>query len=162
MIRALPFLLYLLLIGCHQVILSDLTSIGSATINLAALVALLVALYKSEFAALWFGFLAGFVAAAVAGSQAGWFALSLAIIAMVAFHVRQRLNLESVYSRLLVVLGGCLVVELLWLMVEQSDSWTYLILVRVLPSAVYTTVVGWVYFLFKERVVTYQKIRELF
>jgi hypothetical protein len=48
MTRLIPYLLYLLLVGLHQVILKDVTMIYNATINLPAFLVLAIAIYKSE------------------------------------------------------------------------------------------------------------------
>ena len=54
--RAIPYILYLLLIALHQVAGHEITAIGPAVVNLTALIVLLVSLYQEESVAVWFGF----------------------------------------------------------------------------------------------------------
>lgn len=163
MIRILPFLLYLWLVALHQVVLNDIFSIyGVVSINLAALVVLLVGLYKSELDACWFGFMVGLVAYAGATSALGWHALVMAGLGYLTFHLRAKVNLESLYSKLLLVFCGVLVHNAVTLIISGSDGAFYLMATRVLPGAVYTSVVAWIFFLFKEGRITFQKFKAIF
>ena len=160
--RIVPYVLYVLLIAFHEVIFKDVTSIGSASINLPALLVVLVAVYKSELAATWFGFVAGLVAAAAMTGRMGWFALLMAALGLVVWHVSRRLNLESLYSKLLLILGGILAHNIFMLLITGLDDFFYRLFAVALTGAVYTTVVAWIFFLFKEGHITYSKIRSLF
>ncbi len=163
MIRVLPFLLYLWLVSLHQVILSDATSIfGAAAINLPALVVILVGIYKSELDACWFGFMVGMVAYAGTIGTMGWHAVAMALLGYLTFHVRTKVNLESLYSKLLLVFAGALLHNIAVLIIGRSDGILYLLVVRVATGAVYTTAVAWVFFLFKEGKVTVQKLKAIF
>ena len=53
--RVIPYILYALLIGFHQVLLKDIVGIAEFTFNIPVLVVLWVALYKEETIAIWFG-----------------------------------------------------------------------------------------------------------
>ncbi len=57
MIRLIPFALYILLIALHEVGLRDLITLYGAQISLAPLLVVLVALHKSELAAVWLALL---------------------------------------------------------------------------------------------------------
>ncbi len=57
--RLIPYVAYLLLIACHQVILKDLTSLFGVGLSLTAFLVIAVAINKSEMISLWFGFVAG-------------------------------------------------------------------------------------------------------
>lgn len=163
MIRILPFLLYLWLVALHQVILDDAISIfGVVSINLPALVVLLVGLYKSELDACWFGFMVGLVAYAGTPSMMGWHALVMAIMGYLTFHSRAKINLESLYSKLLLVLGGVIVHNVVVLVMAGSDGVFYLLATRVISGAVYTAIVAWIFFLFKEGKITFQKFKAIF
>lgn len=163
MIRIIPFLLYLWLVAFHQVILTDATSIyGVVNINLPALVVLLVGLYKSELDACWFGFMVGLVAYAGTTNMMGWHALVMTAIGYLTFHARAKINLESLYSKLLLVLGGVMVHNIAVLIMSQSDGVFYLLATRVITGAVYTSVIAWIFFLFKEGKVTFQKFKAIF
>jgi len=160
--RAIPYILYLLLIALHHVALHEITPIGPASINLTALIVLLVALYQEESTAIWFGFVAGLMSSAATPALMGWHGLGGALLGLAGFHVRQRLNLDSLYSRLLMVLGGLLVHNLYLQLLGGLDSFLYLLWSSVLPGAAYTSAIAWLYFLFKEKRITWQKIRSLF
>ena len=162
MIRIIPYILYLLLISFHDVILDDATRIFNASIHLSTLFVFAVALYKSEITATWFGFAVGIVTSAEVPQMMGWHAFLLACLAVLAYQVRQRLNLESIYSRILVIAGGVLVVGLINLLLESFDSFFYLIWGRVLLGTIYTSLVAWIFFMFKDGRITYQKIKAIF
>ncbi len=160
--RAIPYLLYLLLIALHQVVFKDVTGIVTASLNLTALLVLAVALYKTELVAMWFGFAAGLVMAAGAPSLVGWQAIFLGAIGLAAFHIKERLNLDSLTAKLLLVFGGVLAHNILTLILGGADGFLFLLWSAALAGAVYTTLIGLVFFLFKEGRVTYARIRELF
>ena len=160
--RAVPYILYLLLIATHQVIWRDVTSIFGVMINLAALMVVLVALYKTEMIAVWFGFLAGVVLAAGNPAMIGWHAFALAVLGLVAFHVSERLNLESLYARLLLVSGIVFIHNLLKLLINQTDGLFYLFWTSVITGVVYTTFVALLFFTVKERKITVQRLKSFF
>jgi hypothetical protein len=150
------------LIALHQVITRDLTAVYGVSINLAALIVIIVAIYKTEMTSLWFGLVAGIVMAAGLPDRMGWVALLMAAIGAASFHMRTRLNLDSVYSKLLLVLGGVLVFNILSLFIFQYDNVLLLTVTEALGSAVYTTVVAWLFFLVKGGRLTVEKVRSIF
>jgi rod shape-determining protein MreD len=162
MIRVVPYILYALLIAAWQVIFKDLTSIFGAAINLSAMVVLLVALFKSEVAAAWFGFVVGLVLAVGAPSIMGWHALFLALLGIVGYQVRERLNLEASYSKELFVLGGVLVHNIFLVLIETSTGVFHLIWSQALTGAVYTAVIAWLFFTIKEGRITRERVRSVF
>jgi hypothetical protein len=159
----LPYILYLFLISLHAVILDDVISIGSAHLNLAAFLVLAVALYKDDVTAAWFGFFVGLVAAA-GGPPAhlGWQALLMAVLALVAGYVRERLNLDSLKAKLLLMFGGILVHNVGVLIISRTDGLFLHLATYALTGTVYTTVVAWLFFLVKERRITMARIKALF
>ena len=162
MIKIIPYLAYLFLIAFYQVILLQPMAILGVTVDLAGLIVLLVALYKSELISLWFGFAVGLVIAAGDPRIMGWQALILGALGMGAFHARQRFNLDTMWSRVLIVSAG--VIAHLWLsiLVEGGNDFLFRAAVYGLPGAVYTVFWGWLFLLVKERRITYQTVRELF
>jgi rod shape-determining protein MreD len=160
--RILPYILYAVLIAFHQVVLGDLVGIGEFTFNLSGLIVLLVALYKEEAVAIWFGFAAGIIMTAGEPQVMGWSCLTVALLSVAAFHIRQRLNLESLYSKLLVVFVGVVVLNLIRVLIGGGVGFLHLLWASIIPGAIYTTIFGWLFFLFKEKVVTWQRTRELF
>ncbi len=158
-----PYVLYLLLIGLHIVILKDVTAISTVTVNLPALIVLVVALYKDDVVATWFGFLAGLVMAAGGPpSQLGPQALALASLALTAGFVRIRLNLDSLKAKLLLVLGGVAAHNLVILIISRTDGLLYYVATHALAGAIYTTAVAWFFFMIKERRITAARVRTLF
>ena len=107
--RAIPYIFYLLLIAFHEVFLRNLTSIQGVTLNLPAIIVLTVALYRSELTAVWFGFIVGVVMSAGNPDLMGWNALVFSVLAVVAFHARERLNLDSFAAKLILLIGGVLI-----------------------------------------------------
>jgi rod shape-determining protein MreD len=162
MIRVIPFILYLFLIALHQVIIKDATAIYSSTIDMAGMLVLLVALYKSELISLWFGFVAGVVLSAGHPGLLGWQAIVLGILGIVAYQVRERINLESLYAKLLLVLSGVFIHNVLTILISGGEGFFRLLLTSAFPGAVYTMVVSWVFFLIKEKRLTFQKIKSIF
>ena len=160
--RVIAYILYLLLIGMHVVIWRDVTSVWGVVINLPACLVLLVALYKEEVPVTWFGFLAGLVAAAGTPDRAGWYALLMAVLALAACFVRERLNLDSLKAKLLLVLGGVFVHNVAGLIISGTDGFFLLLATSALTGAVYTTLIAWLFFLFKEGKLTVEKVKSIF
>lgn len=160
--RAVPYILYLLLIGLFEVFLGDLTTIFGVSVSMTALTIFLVTLYKSESVCLWYGLTAGLVLGAQTPAIMGWFAVTLALLSVLGYSVRQKLNLDSFYSRLLFVLGGCLVHNLVVMLIYSTNIDPIQFLTNVVPSAVYTTVIAWFFLLIKDGVITYQKLKSIF
>lgn len=162
MIRLIPFAFYILLVALHEVALRDLITLYSVQISLVPLLVVLIALYKSELTAAWFGFLVGLVASIGSASVMGWHALLLAVLGSLAFHLRERLNVESLYSRLLLVLGVVLLHNLLWLLINRTEAFWTVALSHGLGSAVYTAFAAWLFFLIKDGRLTLAKIKSIF
>ena len=160
--RLIAYFLYLLLIGLHLVVIRDVTSILGVVINLPAALVLLFALYKDEVPVTWFGFAAGLVAAAGLPDLMGWYALIMAVLALAACFVRERLNLDSLKAKLLLVLGGVFVHNLVGLIISKTDGFLVLVATSALAGAVYTTLIAWLFFLFKEGKLTVAKIKAIF
>lgn len=158
----LPYLLYLFLIGLYRVVLLDLTTIAGVSVNLAALVVLLVTLYKSELTSMWFGFAVGLALGVADPQRMGWHALAMALLALAAFQLRTRLNLESLWARVLLLLGGVFLHNVLILVIAWNSGLIGRLFDWALPGAVYTTVMGWLFFLLKDRRITMRRLRTLF
>jgi rod shape-determining protein MreD len=162
MTRALPFIFYLLLVGLHVVIVEGATTIYTARINLAAMMVLVVAVYKPELVAAWFGFFVGLVLAANSPHLVGWHVLWLAGLGWAAYHAREKLNVDSLYAKLLLTAAGVLLHNILVLITNGAEDFWYQLAVDALPGAVYTTIPAWLFFLFKEGRITVAKIKALF
>lgn len=162
MTRLIPYLLYLFLIGFHQVVLRDAISIYGATVALPALIVIIVALYKQEMTAWWFGFAAGLVVGAANEQTLGWSALLMAVVGLTVWHVKLKLNLDSLWSKLLVLAGGVFLANLLGDLILRPSDFLYLLWASALPGTLYTVAVGWLYFLIREGVVTWKRVKEIF
>jgi hypothetical protein len=160
--RLVPFLLYLVLIALFVVILEDLTAIFTARINLAAFAILAVALYKGELASLWFGLCAGLVAGAVLPNAIGWYGLFGATLGLLAYHMKERLNLESLMARLVITFVGVLAFNLAVLAVVQNEGFGYLWWAGGVGGAAYTTALATIFFTIKHRVLTGQRVKSIF
>ncbi|MBU8933566.1 MAG: hypothetical protein KOO62_06130 [candidate division Zixibacteria bacterium] len=160
--RLIPYLVYLLLIACHQVILKDLTDIFGVGLSLTAFLVMAVAISKSELISMWFGFVAGLVMLAGYPDLMGGSAVITAMLGLAAFHACERLNLESLYSKLLLVLAGVVLHNALILLLMNWSEFFHLLIVSALPSAIYTTVLAWIYFLVLEGRLTFRKLRSVF
>jgi rod shape-determining protein MreD len=160
--RVIPYLIYLLLVGMNQVIFRDLTSVYGGTIDGAALTVLLVSIYKSEETSAWYGFFCGLVAFADFTGIIGWYALATAALGVAGYHIRNRLNLDSLYTRILLVLGGVFVYNLAVLVIGGGYGFLHRLWANALPTAVYTSIVATVFFLFKDGRITFRKLRSIF
>jgi len=146
----------------HQVIWKDLTSVAGVSISLSVLLVVLVAIYKTEIAALWFGFCAGLVLGAGIPQQIGWYALVLIMIGVFSYQMRERLNLDSLKARLLMVAGACLLFNLCSLLILRTDAFWYRSVMVALPGAIYTMIPAWLFFLFKEGKITKENFKSIF
>jgi len=160
--RIVPFILYLLLIAFYQVVLYNPTAIHGITMNIAGLTVLFVALYKPELTATWFGFFAGIVLASGEPGQIGWQAASLAGLGLVAFHVREKLNLDSLLAKVLLVFIGIVIHNFLSWIIDPSLRQFALFLPFVLGGALYTTVISIFFFFIRDGLITRRKIQQLF
>lgn len=161
--RAIPYLLYLFLVGLHMVVLRELTAIYTFELNLPALIVIAVALYKEDVPTTWFGFAVGLVLAAGGPpSMIGWQALWMAVVALSACYVRERLNLDALKAKVLLILGGVLVHNVIVLILGGFDRFFVNLLTVALAGALYTTVLGWLFLLIKERRITYKRVKAWF
>lgn len=160
--KIIPYILYLLLLACYSTVLSEITSIYGVTVNLTVLVVALVALYKSEPVALWFALTAGIVAGSVRLDLMPWQVLILGLTALTVNQIGRRVNLDAVLSRLLILTGVILLHTLIFAILVTPDNILFLIYRIVLPSTLYTLIIGWLFFLIKDGHLTWAKIKALF
>ena len=160
--RIIAYVIYLLLIGLHAVIFRDITSVMNVVINLPAGLVMLVALYKDEVPVTWFGFTAGLVAAAGTPDRIGWGALLMAALALAACFVKERLNLDSLRAKLLLVFAGVFVHNVAMLIMGRADGFLILLGTSAFAGAIYTSLIAWIFFLFKEGKLTVEKLKSIF
>lgn len=157
-----PYILYLYLLGFHVTIFSDVSSIYGVTIDLAALMVCLVAIYKSELTALWFALAAAIVVGAMRLEMMPWELLFLGILAVIVKHLSIRVNLESLASRLLLLAGGILFHKLAVSLTVSSAGFFMMLYRYIIPGVFYTWVLGWVYFMYRDGRITWTKFKALF
>lgn len=160
--RIIPYFLYLFLIGFYQVVLMEPLMIWGVWIALAPLMVSLVAIYKSQVTAVWFAAGAMFVVNAgdVAASS-----LQMIVATLVALGIgryKDHLNLESLPARLALVVAGCFILELVRVTLVTGDGLFFTYLRYMLPSILYTGLVAVLFFLIKDDVISYQKLKRMF
>jgi len=163
--RIIPYILYLFLIAGYRTLLSDPLTIGMAQIYFAALMVLLTALNKPFEEALWFAVAAGLVYDAPDPSRLGIHVLVLGTLAVVTSQVKERLNLDSMKSRMLVVVGGLSIYSVPYTLIyvaSGSSSFFILLLRAAVPGTVYTAVFGWLFFMVQSGRLSYARIRSIF
>jgi hypothetical protein len=86
----------------------------------------------------------------------------LAFVGLTAFHVRERLNLDSLLAKLLLMFGGIFFHNIAVLIIDQAGGFLYLLGANALPGAVYTSLLALLFFGFKEGLFTYQRLKAIF
>jgi len=137
------YILYLLLISFHEVILRDATSIAGVTINLPAIVVFSIALHKSETESAWFAFFAATVMCAGSPLVMGWNAVIMVILSLVLYNAREQLNLDSMVTKLVLLIAGVLVHNLVCIAITQPSDYFYQVLRFGLTGTVYTAAVAY-------------------
>lgn len=163
--RYVPYVLYLLLIAFYRTNLIDIFSIGAIHIYLTALIVLLVALNKDYLTALWFAFVAGLVYDAPDPIHLGVHMILLSLLSIAASRAKERLNVESLKSRLVLIVCGLTIYaipETLIYATSGSREFFRVFFHVALPGVVYTAMVGWVFFLFQTGRISWTKLKSIF
>lgn len=162
MSKYIPYLIYLWLIALHNVFLADLTSIFGIKINLTILIILLVTVFKAEIDILWFSFVAALVAYAGMNEMLAIYILLTTGLAITAYHLKERMNLEATPAKLLFVLSGVVIHNIILLILSGLDNFFILLVKQGLLGSVYTSIIAWVFFMAKEKRITFRKLRSIF
>ena len=165
MMRFIPYVLYLLLIAFYRTNLIGLFSIEGVEIYLTALIVLLVALNKDYLTTLWFAFMAGLVYDSSDPSLLGVHMIILVVIGITASRARERLNLESIRSRLLLVVAGLFIYSIPYTLIYPTSgvSEFFRLFIRMsIPSIFYTALVGWLYFMVQTGRLSYSRLKSIF
>ncbi|MBN4076125.1 hypothetical protein JYT16_00245 [Gemmatimonas aurantiaca] len=160
--RLLPYVLYLFLIAFHQTLVGDLFAIWGVDISSGALAIMLVALYKPQTVAVWFG---AAVALLITSGDSIAAAITMVIassLAVGAEYFKGRLNLESMTARLSVVFVGCLVFETTAALLFSGTGLVYMWFRFTIPTVVYTTLWGALFFMVKDGVISRARFTKLF
>ncbi len=160
--KIIPYLMYLFLISFHETILGDLTSVGGVAFDMTILIVVLTALYKGEMEALWFGFVAGLVAGAAAPDILPYRVILTVVLSVLANFLSNRINLESIVSRLVILAGMVLINRLVITSLTSTDEIFFVLFRFILPSVLYTSLWGLIFFAFKDGIITPQKVKALF
>lgn len=137
------YILYLVLISFHEVIFRDATSIQGVSINLPAIIVFSVALHRSESETAWFAFFAAIVMSAGTPLMMGWNAIVFVTLSLVIFHAREQLNLDSMVTKLALLITGVLVHNFLSIAITQPSDFWYQLWRIGLPGTVYTGAVAY-------------------
>lgn len=157
-----PYIIYLYLLGFHVTIFSDVSSVFGITIDLAGLMVCLVAIYKSQLAALWFAIAAAMVTGAMQLDLMPWEMLFLGILAIGVKQLSNRVNLESLASRLLLLAMGVIFHKLAISLAVSTADFLVMLYRYILPGTIYTWVLGIIYFLYRDGHITWAKFKALF
>jgi len=160
--RIIPYILYLFLLAFHLTIVKDITVIYGAFIDFTVLMVALVALYKGESTALWFAVCVGIIAGSVRLSLMPWEMLLLVIPAFVINQISARINLESMTSRLMIVGLFLFLHQAVIELVVSTEGYLFLLYASVLPTTIYSLVVGWIIFQMLDGHITWKKVKTLF
>jgi len=160
--KLIPYILYLYLLALHMTILSEVTTLYSATIDMAALLVAMVAFYKSESTTVWFALAVGILAGTQRSDLMPWHMASLTVLGVIINQISTKINLESSTSRLLIMAGMILFHEVLITLVISTSDFFTMLYKFILPSTVYTILIGWLFFQFKDDHINWQKIKALF
>jgi rod shape-determining protein MreD len=163
--KAIPYILYLLLIGFYRTLLVDPLSIGQAQIYLAALLVILVGLNKDDLTALWFGFAVGLVYDAITPDFMGAQMLILSVIGIGTAQAKNRFNLESQKSLVFLTGAGLLLFSIPYILIYGTSGiseFGTIFLKSALPSIIYTMFFGWLFFVFQSGQISFQKLKSIF
>jgi len=160
--KIIPYILYLLLIALYITILSDLISIFGVGIDLIILLVVAVGLFKSETEAIWFGIAAGIISGSVRLDLMPWEVLIIGVTAAAVNQIGSRINLESLMSKILVLAGAVLFHGIIFSLVVSTDSFFFVLIRFIIPSMVYTVLLGLIFFLIKDGRITWANIKALF
>lgn len=149
----------LILVAFHESILSGATDILGVTINLPAMLVVAVALHQDEMDAVWFAVAVGIVAGAVMPATMGWQALIFVILAVGAYHARERLNLDSPLARLSLIIGGVLVHNIVNLFIIQPEDLVYQIWRFALTGTLYSALVASAFYVFRQSTTSSRRTR---
>jgi hypothetical protein len=122
--RAIGYLLLLILIAFHEVILRGATSIAGVSINLPAIIVFSIALRRSEAESVWFAFVAAMIMSAGTPLSMGYQVLSMVLISLAIYHAREQLNAEAIVTQLAMLIVGVFIHNTLTLAFSRpSDFW---------------------------------------
>ncbi|MBK7143179.1 MAG: hypothetical protein IPH75_13980 [bacterium] len=140
----------LVLVAFHQTILSGATDILGVTINLPIMLVVAVALHQSEPDAIWFALAVAIVASAVMPTTMGWQALVMVVLAIGAYHARERLNLDSPLARLSLIIAGVLVHNIVSVFIIQPEDIVYQIWRFALTGTLYSATIASAFYVFRQ------------
>ena len=163
--RFIPYILYLLMIAFYRTNLIGLFSIDGAEIYLTALMVLLVALNKDYLTALWFAFAAGLIYDAPDPSHLGVHMLILIGVGVAASEAKERVNLESIKSRLLLLILGLFIYSIPYTLIYATSGTSefFRLMIRVaLPSVLYSAVIGWMFFMIQTGRLSFKRLKSIF
>jgi rod shape-determining protein MreD len=160
--KLVPYILYIYLITFHETILSDIISIYGVILDIPLIIIVLVALYKTEDEAVRFAFCVGIVISSTAIGTMPYKIAILTIIAVIVNQLSVRINLESIASRIIILGSAVLLYRAINALFTFEPEFFYILIRYILPAVAYSLVAGLVFFMIKDRLITWQKIKALF
>ncbi|PWB67670.1 hypothetical protein C3F09_13060 [candidate division GN15 bacterium] len=141
--RAIGYLLYLVLIAFHEVIFRGATSIAGVSINLPAIIVFSVALFRSEAETVWFALAAALVMSAGTPLSMGFQVLAMVLISLAIYHAREQLNVEALVTQLAMLIVGVLIHNSLTLAFTKPSDFWFQMARFTLPGTIYTGAVAY-------------------
>jgi len=160
--KVIPYIIYLFLLTFHDIILRELISVYGVTMDITILLVVLVALYKTEEEAIWFGFFAGMIAGASDIAIMPYEIVAVVVLAVASNQMAARINLESIASRVIILTSAVIVHRVIVTIMLSSTEFFYLFVRNIIPAAVYTMIIGLIFFMIKDGRITWQRIKALF
>lgn len=143
--RVINFLILFFFLLLYQTLIADFLTLSGARLDLGIFVLVYLALNYSATEAVIFGFLWGLLQDVFNPSLLGLGALIKTSLGFVLANFKSQLYTETTLARALIILAAVICSELVYHVVALNaklDSLAYILLRFSLPTAVYTSVVG--------------------
>ncbi len=160
--KVIPYIIYLFLLTFHDIILRELISVYDVAIDFTILLVVLVALYKSEEEAVWFAFFAGMITGVGDMAMMPYEILTVVLLAIASNQMAARINLESIASRVIILTSAVIVHRIIVTIMVSSTEFFYMFVRNIIPAAIYTMLIGLIFFMIKDGRITWQRIKALF
>ncbi len=159
--RIILYIFYLYILAFYNTILGDMISIYGVTIDLAGLLVILIAIYRGETTALWFAIGTAVITSTQRLDLMPWEMFSLCAVAVTAKQIGTRINLDSIPSRLIIIISLLLVHNIVITLAISSDEFVYVLYRYMLPGAGYTLLLGWLLLLIGDGLISVRKVKVL-
>lgn len=165
LINMIPYAVYLFAIAFFRPQEHHIFSIFGAEIFVAPLIIIILSLNKSASLALWFGAIAGLVYDSYDPSHMGVHLLLLAGLGLAASVFKTQFNLDSIKNRMIFIMAGLLLYSIPYVLIYKTSGTSEFIfgfLTVSLPGAIYSALVGGLFFLMSSDLLSFKKIKAMF